>query len=144
MLVQTYNPEHYSIGFARVHDYLGFFKEEMGFRQELGYPPYRRLILFQLAGNVEERTQQAAERLAAKCRQICGKRAELLQELEILGPVTAPLGKVKGKYRWQLLLKSKKVVPLLDVGRQLVIWGYGEFKGFGVTLTADVDPISLI
>jgi len=144
VLVQTYNPGHYSIQFAKNHDYLGFFKDEMNFRQELGYPPHRRLILFQLAGNVEERTQEAAQLLAAKCREICQKGSEFWAELEILGPVPAPLGKVKGKYRWQLLLKSKKVAPLLDVGRQLVNWGYGEFKGFGVSLIADVDPISLI
>jgi primosomal protein N' (replication factor Y) len=144
VLVQTYNPEHYSIQFARSHDYLGFFNEEMGFRQELGYPPYRRLILFQIAGNVEERTQEAAHLLAAKCREICRQGSDLSPEIEILGPVAAPLGKVKGKYRWQLLLKSKKVAPLLDVGRQLVNWGHGEFKGFGVSLTADVDPMSLI
>ena len=144
VLVQTYSPGHYSIQFAKNHDYLGFFNEEMNFRQELAYPPCRRLILFQLAGNVEERTQEAAQLLAAKCQEICRKQSELSPELEILGPVPAPLGKVKGKYRWQLLLKSKKVAPLLDVGRQLVNWGYGEFKGLGVSLIADVDPISLI
>jgi len=144
VLVQTYNPGHYSIQFAKDHDYLGFFNEEMNLRHELGYPPYRRLILFQLAGNVEERTQEAAQLLTAKCHEICRKQSELSRELEILGPVAAALGKVKGKYRWQLLLKSKKVAPLLHVGRQLVNWGYGEFKGFGVSLTADVDPISLI
>jgi len=144
VLVQTYSPGHYSIQFAKNHDYLGFFNEEMNFRQELAYPPCRRLILFQLAGNVEERTQEAAQLLAAKCQEICRKQSELSPELEILGPVPAPLGKVKGKYRWQLLLKSKKVAPLLDVGRQLVNWGYGEFKRLGVSLIADVDPISLI
>jgi primosomal protein N' (replication factor Y) len=144
VLVQTYNPGHYSIQFAKNHDYQGFFNEEMGFRQDLGYPPYRRLILFQLAGNVEERTQEAAQLVAAKCRQICRQGSGLSPKVEILGPVAAPLGKVKGKYRWQLLLKSSKVAPLLDVGRQLVNWSYGEFKGFGVSLTADVDPMSLI
>jgi primosomal protein N' (replication factor Y) len=144
VLVQTYNPGHYSIQFAKNHDYQGFFNEEMNFRQELGYPPHRRLILFQLAGNLAENTQEAAQLLAGKCREICRVRSELSQELEMLGPVAAPLGKVKGKYRWQLLLKSKKVAPLLDVGRQLVNWSYGEFKGSGVNLSADVDPISLI
>ena len=144
VLVQTYNPEHYSIRFARMHDYSGFFKEEMAFRQELGYPPYLRLILFHLAGNVEEKTLEAAQRLAAKCQELLQQRPEFLQELQMLGPVAAPLARVKGKHRWHLLLKSKKSTPLLEVGRQLVNWGYGEFKGFGVNLTADVDPISLI
>ena len=144
VLVQTYNPGHYSIQFAKNHDYLGFFNEEMIFRQELGYPPHRRLILFQLAGNVEERTQEAAQLLADKCGEICRKRSDLSENLEILGPVAAPLGKIKGKYRWQLLLKSKRVFSILDAGRQLVNWGHGAFKGSGVSLTADVDPISLI
>ncbi|MBW2624841.1 MAG: primosomal protein N' [Deltaproteobacteria bacterium] len=144
VLVQTYNPEHYSIRFARRHDYSGFFKEEMAFRQELGYPPYLRLILFHLAGNVEEKTLEAAQKLAAKCQELLQQRPEFLRELQMLGPVAAPLARVKGKHRWHLLLKSKKSTPLLEVGRQLVNWGYGEFKGFGVNLTADVDPISLI
>jgi primosomal protein N' (replication factor Y) len=144
VLVQTYNPEHYAIRFARMHDYAGFFKEEMAFRQELGYPPYRRLILFHLAGNVEEKTFEAAQRLAVKCQELIQQRPEFLQELQMLGPVAAPLARVKGKHRFHLLLKSKRVAPLLEVGRQLVNWGYGEFKGFGVSLTADVDPISLI
>jgi primosomal protein N' (replication factor Y) len=108
----------------------------MAFRQELGYPPYLRLILFHLAGNVEEKTLEAAQRLASKCQKLLQQRPEFLQELQMLG--------LKGKHRWHLLLKSKKSTPLLEVGRQLVNWGYGEFKGFGVNLTADVDPISLI
>jgi primosomal protein N' (replication factor Y) len=97
-----------------------------------------------LAGNVEEKTIEAAQRLAAKCQELLQQRPEFLQELQMLGPVAAPLARVKGKHRWHLLLKSKKVAPLLDMGRQLVNWGYGEFKGFGVSFTADVDPISLI
>jgi primosomal protein N' (replication factor Y) len=97
-----------------------------------------------LAGNVEEKTLEAAQRLAAKCQELLQQRPEFLQELQMLGPVAAPLARVKGKHRWHLLLKSKKSTPLLEVGRQLVNWGYGEFKGFGVNLTADVDPISLI
>ena len=61
----------------------------------------------------------------------------------MLGPVSAPLAKVKGKHRWQLLLKSSKVAPLLKAGRELVNWGQTELRGSGVSLTVDVDPISL-
>ncbi|MGD8504861.1 MAG: primosomal protein N' [Syntrophobacterales bacterium] len=144
VLVQTYNPEHYSIRFARTHDYTGFFEEEMAFRQELGYPPYRRLILFQLAGNVEEKTHQAAQRLGARFKELLHQRPDRLQELEMLGPVAAPLPRVKAKYRWQLLLKSRKSAPLLNAGRELMNWWQAELKGSGVSLSADVDPISLI
>jgi len=144
VFVQTYNPEHYSIRFAKEHDYQGFFQEEMNFRQELRYPPYRRLVLLQLAGNVERKTEQAAERLAAKCREIKHERKDHFAELEILGPVAAPLTKVKGKHRRQLLLKSRKVAPLLEAGRKLVNWWQLECRGSGVSLFADVDPISLI
>ncbi len=144
VLVQTYNPEHYSIRFARVHDYVGFYQEEMAFRKELGYPPYRRLILFQLAGTVEKKTQQAAQRLASRCHELFHQRSDFRREVEMLGPVAAPLSRVKGKHRWQLLLKSRKSTPLLEVGRHLVNWGQAELKGSGVGLTADVDPVSVI
>jgi primosomal protein N' (replication factor Y) len=144
VVVQTYNPEHYAVRFAKEHDYQGFFKEEMNFRQDLGYPPYRRLALFQLAGNVESKTEHVAEQLAAKCSELRYDRKDLFAELEMLGPVTAPLAKIKGKYRWQLLLKSSKVVPLLEAGRELVNWWHGELRGSGVKLSADVDPVSLI
>ena len=144
VLVQTYNPRHYSISFARMHDYKGFFGEEMAFRRELDYPPYRRLALFQLAGNVEKKTEDAAQRLAAKCRELIYKRSDYSEEVEILGPVAAPLPKVKGKHRWHLLLKSSRVAPLLKAGLELLNWGQAELRGSGVSLNVDVDPISLI
>ena len=143
VLVQTYNPEHYSIRFARMHDYTGFFKEEMAFRQVLDYPPYRRLALCHLAGNVEKKTEDAAHRVAAKCRDLFDQRSDYFAEVTVLGPVSAPLAKVKGKHRWQLLLKSSKVAPLLKAGRELVNWGQTELRGSGVSLSVDVDPISL-
>jgi primosomal protein N' (replication factor Y) len=144
VLVQTYNPEHYSIRFAKEHDYPGFFEEEMTFRKELGYPPYRRLVLFQLAGNVEKKTEEVAKRLAVKCKDLFHQRSDLFGELELLGPVAAPLARVKGKHRWQLLLKSMRSTPLLEASREIVNWGQTELKGSGVSLTADVDPVSLI
>jgi len=144
VLVQTYNPEHYSIRFAKEHDYPGFFEEEMTFRKELGYPPYRRLVLFQLAGNVEKKTEEVAKRLAVRCKDLFHQRSDLFGELELLGPVAAPLARVKGKHRWQLLLKSMRSTPLLEASREIVNWGQTELKGSGVSLTADVDPVSLI
>jgi primosomal protein N' (replication factor Y) len=144
VIVQTYNPEHYSIRFAKGHNYTGFIEEEMTFRQELGYPPYRRLLLFRVAANMAEKAEQAAMRLAAKCQELLTHHQDLFQDLEVLGPVAAPLPRVKGKYRWQVLMKSRRSAPLLEAGRQLMGWGNTALKGTGVNLSVDVDPMSLI
>ncbi|UCG14340.1 MAG: primosomal protein N' [Deltaproteobacteria bacterium] len=144
VLVQTFNPQHFSIRFAKEHDYQGFYREEMAFREELGYPPYQRLILFQLAGNVEQKTQKAAERLTERYQELRHQRPNLFLELEALGPVAAPVPRVKGKFRWQLVLKSNKPTFLLEVARMLMHWGLTALKGSGVSLSADVDPVSLI
>jgi len=144
VLVQTYNPEHYSIRFAKEHDYLGFFTEETAFRKDLGYPPFRRLVLLHLAGNVEGRTREAAANLAERFRQLRGRHADSFQDLDLLGPAAAPLSRIKGKYRWQLLLRARRSAPLREAARRLLEWGTSALKGTGVNLTADVDPLSLI
>jgi primosomal protein N' (replication factor Y) len=144
VLVQTYNPEHYAIRFAREHDYLGFFAEETAFLQELGYPPFRRFVLLQLAGNVEERAREAAARLAERFRELRGRHRGSFREIELLGPAAAPLTRVKGKYRWQVLLRGPRSPALRETARQLLEWGRGTLKGSGVSLTVDVDPLSLI
>jgi primosomal protein N' (replication factor Y) len=144
VLVQTYNPDHYSIRFAREHDYVGFFAAETAFLQEVGYPPFRRLVLLQLAGNVEERTREEAARLAARFRELREHRGESLREIELLGPAPAPLTRVKGKYRWQVLLRGRRSPALRETARRLLEWGHGGLKGSGVSLSVDVDPLSLI
>jgi primosomal protein N' (replication factor Y) len=144
VLVQTYNPEHYSIRFAKEHDYLGFFTEETTFLRELGYPPFRRLVGLHLAGDVEGRTREAAEKLAERFRNLRERHADSFQDLELLGPVAAPLSRVKGKYRWQLVLRAPRSALLREAARRLVEWGTGALKGSGVNLTVDVDPVSLI
>jgi len=144
VLVQTYNPEHYSIRFAKEHDYLGFFTEETAFLKELGYPPFRRLVLLHLAGNVEGRTREAAEKLAERFRELRERHSDSFQELELLGPAAAPLSRIKGKYRWQLLLRAGRSALLREAARQLLEWGTSALKGSGVNLAVDVDPLSLI
>jgi primosomal protein N' (replication factor Y) len=143
VLVQTYDPEHYSICFAKQHDYPGFFASEMAFRRELGYPPYQRLLLLQLAGNVEERTEEAARRLAARCRDLRDMHPGFGERLQVLGPVVAAVPRIKGKFRWQMLLKSGRSALLQELGRELLSWSHLALRGSGVTLSADMDPMSL-
>jgi primosomal protein N' (replication factor Y) len=57
VVIQTYNPDHYSILKAKDHDFIGFYLEENQFRQALDYPPFSRLVNFRLVGNSEKRTK---------------------------------------------------------------------------------------
>ncbi len=142
VVIQTYNPDHYSILKAKEHDYLGFFQEEIRFRKALQYPPFSRLINFRLIGNSEKKTSDAA--------QMMGKMGENLirkgygKWVEILGPSASPYPKMKGKFRWQMLAKGESPSYLhrfaKEIASQMEIWT----KRGGVHLDIDVDPISIL
>jgi len=138
VVVQTYSPDHYTLLLARHHDYLGFFEQELDQRRELGYPPFARLALARLQGNSESRTEDLARRLAEM-------GADLLSDapagsVDILGPAPAPVAKVKGKYRFQILFKAARVGPLHQFLRRWLSAVRPALAGSGVALSLDVDP----
>ncbi len=101
VLIQSYHPEHYAITAAARHDYNTFYQMESMIRRQIGYPPFSDLIQVILSSEVE---REAYER----CRQVAESFLEEVGEDEakyLLGPQAAPMNKVKGLYRYQLLIK---------------------------------------
>ena len=140
VIVQTYTPDHYTLLLARKHDYLSFYREEIEQRRILMYPPFSRLTMLRLEGNSEERTRDAAEEAGALGRRLTPRGSDL----EILGPAPAPVAKIKGKFRFQILVRSSQV-PMLH--RFLNRWTSGLYdlvKGQGVSFTLDVDPYQMM
>ncbi|MEW5724054.1 MAG: primosomal protein N' [Thermodesulfobacteriota bacterium] len=142
VIVQTYSPDHYTLLRAKRHDYLGFFEQELAQRRESAYPPFSRLVLVRLQGNVEEKTAAAALQAAETGREILAEDSR--KEVEILGPAPAPLSKVKGKYRFQLLIKGEKVAPLHAFLKKWLALVRPRLKGWGVALAVDVDPYQMM
>ncbi|NMC73960.1 MAG: primosomal protein N' [Geobacteraceae bacterium] len=103
VLIQGMAPDHYALARAAAHDYEGFFDDEISFREEAGYPPFSRLALVNLSCTAEQPVEQAALEAAAMLREM---RRVMNARVEILGPAPAPLAKVRGRFRWQILLKS--------------------------------------
>jgi primosomal protein N' (replication factor Y) len=142
VVIQTFNPDHYSILRAKDHDYLGFYQEEIPFRRALGYPPFSRLINFRLVGNSEKRTKGMAEEM--------GRIGESLLKggygkgIEILGPSTAPFAKMRGKFRWQMLAKAKSSQWLHQFAKELASRMEVPLIGKGVHLDIDVDPVFVL
>ena len=138
VLVQTLAPEHYALTHAVAHDYQGFYREEIAFREEVGYPPFAHLAALTFSAVAAGQGEGAAEEAAARLRKI---KRDCRLRVEVLGPVTAPLGKVRGRFRWQILLKG---VERADLHRLLFHFRGGFSHPSTVRLTIDVDPVDML
>ena len=135
VILQTFEPEHYAVRAAAEHDYRRFYDEEIQSREELLYPPFSSLARFVTADSQEEaargKIDQVYELLAAPAA---------AAGIELLGPTAAPLSRLKGKYRWHLLLKSGE-----DGSLQLLLSeALPRLRRALTGWTLDVDPLSLM
>ena len=138
VVVQSLMPDHYAIARALAHDGAGFYREELEFRQEAGYPPFAHLAALHFSGNVEESVRKGAEAAAALLTAIRRVRSG---RVELLGPIASPLAKVRGRYRWQLLLKSRR----RDILHTLLKAFREEWRTpAGVRVNIDVDPVEMM
>ncbi len=101
VILQTFNPEHLSLGFMKDHNYAAFSKEELKIRKKLFYPPFSRLCLLEIDSLKEKEGEQFAVQLAH-----VAKSKKPKEGMVILGPSPAPIFKIKNRYRFQILIKS--------------------------------------
>lgn len=113
VVIQTFNPDHYSIRYAKTHDYIGFYNQEMQNRYKLGYPPYYYLVSLKICSKDYEIAKDISSKI--------GKYLETnLTNTTILGPSIASVFKVNNLYRFQIVLKYKKEDNLYDVLNNLI------------------------
>jgi primosomal protein N' (replication factor Y) len=136
VVVQTYNPEHPSVVCARGHDYERFYAEEEAIRRDLGYPPGGRLVLVRVDAASEALVRDAATTLGERGRALVAAAPGVT----LLGPVEAPLARLKGRHRWQLLLRGPERRAVHAVARAL---GQVELPA-GVRRAVDIDPASTL
>jgi primosomal protein N' (replication factor Y) len=141
VLVQTRQPQHPSLVAATQHDYAAFARAELRSRSELGYPPFGRLVRVVVEGGQAE-AQRCAATLAERIAQVAGGMPEAGRP-QVLGPAPAPLERLRGRYRVQLLVKAadhRTIARLLD-GAALDRAARG---GAALRLVVDVDPVSML
>jgi len=137
VLLQAFRTAEPAVLAAAAHDYAGFARDELARREALSFPPYARLCALRLQGNVEARVQAAAERLAGRARELQRRGGD---PVEVLGPAPAPIARLRGKHRFQLLLRARDHRPLHGLCRAL---GEAPLPA-GVELAVDVDPVALV
>jgi len=139
VIIQTRNPEHPAVDFASRHDVRGFIEHELRDREELGYPPYARLALLRIDGEDEARARESSQELCAAAMQ---SAPVLAREVHVLGPAVAPLARLRGRYRFQILLRAKERRPLRQV--VLALLPTRERLLHRVRIAIDVDPVQMM
>ena len=138
VLVQTFNPEHPAIQAALNHDYHAFAAYELPTRQEFGYPPYGYLIRFVVRGPSEAVTEQFAQHVADQLRE---RIAPAGKGYRVLGPSAAPIAKLRGRFRFHLLLQGPDGALLRSIAGEVS----SELKPpTEVQWIVDVEPVEML
>jgi primosomal protein N' (replication factor Y) len=140
VLVQTARPSHFAIQRALAHDYAGFAERELADRQEPGYPPHLRLANLVISGRDDATVEAAALALGDWLEGLVTARPELAAT-RLLGPAPCPIDRLRGRWRWHLLIKQP------DAGALGAILRFASSHApvpSGVRLEIDRDPESLL
>ncbi|MCB0421746.1 MAG: primosomal protein N' [Bdellovibrionales bacterium] len=141
VVIQTYNPGHASIRYTQDNDYSGFAHEELSHREELRYPPFGKVASLKIIGLHHDRVVQAAEQLAQRGFVLQSKFPPY-KDLQILGPTQAPMAKLRGKFRYLILLKGSSHKMLENFCQQLT---YDlKWMPAGTKLQIDMDPMNML
>ena len=128
VIIQTYSPENYAIQAASMHDYVGFYHQEIKYRQEYNYPPFSQLIRLVYTHTNNDRCRQAAEKMSHILKE---KGGDGFNDLNFIGPLPAFPARVRGRYRWQIFLRGSDPAQVLSELTLPQGW------------TIDVDPVGL-
>jgi primosomal protein N' (replication factor Y) len=138
VIVQALNPEHYAIQCAIGHDGAGFYRQELEFRREAGYPPFAHLAALSISGTAEKPVEDQAEAAA----QLFGRlKRDLRLRIEVLGPAQAPLYRLRGRFRRQILLKAPS---RNDLRRLITAWKSQRKSAPNVREIIDIDPVDMM
>lgn len=113
VVLQTYQPEHYSVQYAKKADYEGFFEEELLYRQLLSYPPASHLLAVLLSAPIEAQAQLAAAQAAEWAKTVIDKNS--WADAVLIGPAPAAVGKINDIYRYGVYIKHKDYQKLVKI-----------------------------
>jgi primosomal protein N' (replication factor Y) (superfamily II helicase) len=142
VIVQTSMPNHYAITCAAEHDFIAFADRELGARHEPSYPPYCRLINIVVSGLSEIRTQETASDAAQWLRGLI--EAQGLQGIDLIGPAPCPVDRIRGRWRWHLVLRATDSSLLGRVGRFFSERFEPPHDKDELRVTLDRDPVALL
>lgn len=141
VLIQTLNPLHPALAYVQNHDFESFADFELLFRQQLKYPPSYKMVCLRLQGMDKQKTRDHADQIAGWVQSWISKNSSLA-DVQVLGPATAPLSKIRNQYRFHILLKAPKIETLQSIARQILV--QLKKQKISTKVLIDVDPQNLM
>ncbi len=147
VIIQTFNPDHYSIVPVVKGEQDSFYTQELQFRRDAGYPPFEHLVNLVLSSASEEVARDAAAEMSRRLTDA------LPEDCRLLGPTPAPLARLKGRYRYHLIVKAPAIEQAADSLRA-TLPGFESWRASyclrqklppgALSLAVDVDPATLL
>ena len=135
VIVQTFSPAHPSLQFAKSHDFDGFAAHELEMRHNFGHPPYSHLVLLTARADTAQKAEFAARTLAQNLS------AAVPHTVMVSPAAPAPLARVRGMYRYQVVARGKQVRALTKAIKECL----GTIKlPKDVHVAVDVDPVAVL
>ena len=128
-IIQTYQPDHYAIAAAAAQDYAGFYDTEIIARRNQGNPPFSRLAQIICSDASVRAVQQTLNDLAELWRSDALKQGRV--DIGIIGPSPCHIERIRGRYRWRLLLRGQR------------LWQFLEGKPIPRNCRIEIDPMQL-
>ncbi|MCD6292231.1 MAG: primosomal protein N' [Deltaproteobacteria bacterium] len=143
VIIQTLQPDHYSVLTAAAHDYVSFYNQELESRRELGFPPFSYLANLRAVGPDEGRVREFLSGAKKMGLELLGQKSTGLHDtsplIVLLGPVPSAIVKVQNRYRWNLLIKASQRTLLHNFLRR---WRRRFSAAPPLSWRLDIDPQS--
>jgi primosomal protein N' (replication factor Y) len=130
VIIQSYRPEHYAIAAAAEHDFPAFYEQETVFRRQQGNPPFSRLVRLVFAHANASSCQKEAERMLRLLE--LERDGQGMPHTDLIGPSPAFAQRVRGRFRWQIVVRGPDPTPLIS------------HMTFPRGWSVDIDPVSLV
>ncbi len=130
VIIQTYAPQHFCIQTASHHDYAGFYRQELEFRRQHGYPPFNRLVKLLFVHISAKKCREETERVRSLLDAQIARRG--IAGTDLIGPAPCFVGRIAGRHRWQVVIRGPNPASLLEDFALPLGW------------RVDVDPVSLL
>ncbi len=143
VVIQTYLPNHPAIQYAAHHEYARFYQKEIQERSQFGFPPFSRAVKL-LINSPEEREAEAEARRVARIVKSELRKMNPKFNIEVLGPAPSLIPRIRGIYRWQILLQAPETKVIRTLLRRLQILNSRSQNAKKVRIQADVDPVEMV